>query len=243
MARVRRKKRHRGAALSAMRTRYRRLIQAATVLALSCALVVLVGKALAEDRTYEHLVYNEYSFGSGCSGVKDPIGVVFHGSTATAAHAANQISFHSDWDVPAGGGGQYVKVQTAANGYQCQLVDNGRADGDDDDTRNHVRLWKIPYTPNTNNRKTVGTPHHEDWVHWSPWNDCGTKVIGGGHAVDANGSRGSGFDRGRHRLRDRFEAGGHSVRAVNWGNSRNIEQCDGDPAGSTGAVVIIRMDH
>ena len=74
---------------------------------------------------------------------------------------------------------------------------------------------------------TIGDAHHEDLTY------CG-------HAVDANGSTGSGFDQGRRELRIQMENGGHGWYSEFWGNTQNFQQCDGDYASSDGYTVFSR---
>jgi hypothetical protein len=63
-----------------------------------------------------------------------------------------------------------------------------------------------------------------------------------GHAVDANGPSGSGFDQGRREVRIRVgDAAGHSWYTQNWGNTNNFQQCDGDWARSDGIVTFINL--
>lgn len=107
-------------------------------------------------------------------------------------------------------------------------------------TRYHIRLWNVPAAENP--LKSVGDAHHEDWVNWAPWNPCGFPGSGS-HAVDANGSDGSGFDQGRRATRNGFAAAGHDTSVEYWGNTRNFEQCDNDMAGSNGNGAIIGVWH
>ena len=78
----------------------------------------------------------------------------------------------------------------------------------------------------------VGAAHHEDLVLFP---------VPCGHAVDSNGSRGSGFDQGRDELRDRFAAAGHAWYRVWWGNTQSFKQCDGDYAASDGWTVFVQL--
>ncbi|MEJ7569171.1 MAG: hypothetical protein WKF41_13000 [Gaiellaceae bacterium] len=80
------------------------------------------------------------------------------------------------------------------------------------------------HTDTTLRWTTIGDAHHEDLTY------CG-------HAVDANGANGSGFDQGRQNLRINLENGGHSWRSEFWGNTQNFQQCDGDYASSDGYTV------
>ena len=101
-------------------------------------------------------------------------------------------------------------------------------------TRFHIRVKKTyegdPYLGVTG----VGDAHHEDWVQTCNYG-------AGGHAVDANGSNGSGFDQGRRALRIAFENAGHGWSSKFWDNKRNFKQCDGDYAGSDGYTVYVSL--
>ena len=94
-------------------------------------------------------------------------------------------------------------------------------------SRHHIRLHPIDHDPFIG-WTTVGDAHHEE-VTW-----CG-------HVVNANGSNGSGFDQGRRQLRIRFENAGHGWYSTFWGNTQNMQQCDGRWARSDGYTVFIRL--
>ena len=182
-----------------------------------------------------------YSFGSaGCPSDDhvDPVGAVFEGTQASALNSANQVAEHAGWgDDPSIGGSQWLWVNTGEAKYGCRDFNYDRASaGDGPFSRFHVRLWYVPAS-NQEKRRTVGTPHHEDWVTFP---GC---PFPGNHAVDKNGPEGSGFDQGRHELKKQFLAAGHSVTAEEWGNSANFKQCDGDYAGSDGWGIRISLNH
>ena len=62
-----------------------------------------------------------------------------------------------------------------------------------------------------------------------------------GHAVDANGPGGSGFDQGRDALEAAFVAAGHVTSRAWWGNTQSLKQCDGDFAASDGWTLFVRL--
>jgi len=177
-----------------------------------------------------------YSFGSsGCPKTDhiDPVGVVFQGTHASAKISSEQVALHAGWDEQTSTSTQWLWVLTGNEKYGCRETNyQPVSDGDiPPSSRYHVRLWYVPQEDGTT-RRTVGTPHHEDWVWTCP-----------GHAVDANGSNGSGFDQGRHALKNAFVDGGHSVQSEYWGNTANFKQCDGDYAGSDGWGIRISLNH
>jgi hypothetical protein len=183
-----------------------------------------------------------YSFGSsGCpsNDHTDPIGVVFEGTQASAKISAEQITEHVGWEHSVtSSSNQWLWVNTGEAKYGCRETNYQRASEDDvpPHTRFHVRLWYVPAS-NQENRRTVGTPHHEDFVELPQCPPLG------GHAVDSNGPNGSGFDQGRHELKKGFVAAGHKVVSEEWGNSANFQQCDGDFAGSDGWGIRISLNH
>lgn len=159
----------------------------------------------------------------------DPVGVVFEGDEARHQNVARAFEVHLGW-YDNSGEGQALYVKYVQGGYLCVLLDHQRANGGGPQGRHHIRLWHIPASTGPD-KKVAGTPHHEDWVF-----PCG-------HAVDANGPNGSGFDRGRQAVRDAFASVGHAVDHREWGNTRNFKQCDNEWAGSNGGGVNIGMGH
>lgn len=174
--------------------------------------------------------------GSDCpsDGHTDPVGALFVGTQAYAANVASQVANHAGWS-DGSSSDHWLWVHLGNNQYGCRKTNEQRADHGDlpPSGRYHIRLWWIPASGG-DQKKTVGTPHHEDfrWVCFPP-----------SHAVDSNGSDGSGFDRGRHALKDAFIQGGHGVSSEYWGNTANFHQCDGDWAGSDGWGVRITVNH
>jgi len=196
-----------------------------------------------------------YSFGaSNCNGDSrsDPIGVLFRGRRASASNVAKQVKLHTTLLDPWSGWihdvskGQYLWVLLNGGGYDCREANESVAEASDAGpySRFHTRLWFIPATNGSSELKTIGTPHHEDWITYNPLNNHCTGVTGAGsHAVDQNGSNGSGFDQGRHKLKEAFEEGGHKVESEEWGNTEEIEQCDEGLAGSNGWGHNIWVNH
>lgn len=176
--------------------------------------------------------------GSGCgsSSHVDPVTVVFEGSYANAAGSAEAVSAHAGWvSNAAGSSSQSLWVHQGSGNYSCRITDKQRADGGNSSDRFHIRLWFVDASQGKSVLKTVGTPHHEDYV-------LGPSCFGS-HAVDKNGSNGSGFDKGRARLGSTFLSAGHGVQNEGWGNTANFEQCDGDLAGSNGTGNRIQINH
>lgn len=184
-----------------------------------------------------------YSFGSsGCPSDdhSDPVGALFEGTQASAKNAANQVAEHAGWTYDTKiSSNQWLWVLTGEEKYGCRETNYERASAPDWQLadRYHVRLWYVPAS-NQENRRTVGTPHHEDWVEWP---NC--DKFPGDHAIDSNGPQGSGFDQGRHALKSAFLAAGHAVTPEYWGNTANFKQCDGDYAGSDGWGIKISLNH
>lgn len=167
--------------------------------------------------------------GSSCGAGIDPITMVWRGPDAYAQNVSGQVHYHTGgyWDNTSGSS-QWLWVKDQNNNNSCREMNFQRASGAY--TRIHVRMWYIPLSC-CDNKKTTGDPHHEDWK------------ISCGHAVDQNGSNGSGFDVGRQTIRNNFASGGHYVDTEYWGNTQNFEQCDGGWAGSNGYGALISVYH
>lgn len=172
----------------------------------------------------------------------DPIGVVFIGDRAGVDGVVHNFGVH---DPPYGntsGSLQKLKrkIDNNPDEYRCHTHDAQRGTGEHE--RHHVRLWFIPASSGATKR-TVGSPHYEDWVHWSPANNCGTPPFGSAHAVEKTSPDGSGFDRGRRRIHNQFEDANHIVDTSYWGNTSARPQCDGDYAASNGNGAHINVNH
>ncbi|MDQ3822457.1 MAG: hypothetical protein M3321_04360 [Actinomycetota bacterium] len=157
----------------------------------------------------------------GCASRVDPITAVFY-VYGTADRSLNHVRNHTGWTDGGLGGGQYF----ASHGVCGPTYGEKRGSGGW-----HIRARKT-YDDDVNyGTSTVGTPHHEDIV----W--CGHAVDKGG--VETQGGLPSGFDQGRQAIVNAFYGapdhyfGGYQY----WGNTQEMRQCDGDPAGSNGNVV------
>jgi hypothetical protein len=169
----------------------------------------------------------------------DPINIVFTGY-ADGRTTVNHIGYHTSWD-RRGGTTQYFSSHHvcgemyAQKATGCGLFNLGTIACD----RFHIRVKKT-YHGSDLGVTTRGDAHHEDWLA-----TCNYGI--GGHAVDRNGSNGSGFDQGRRQMRsafqDGFDAGNHRWFSRYWDNRRNFKQCDGDYAASDGYTVFIRLHH
>jgi hypothetical protein len=191
---------------------HKRLLAFAAVVASSLA-VVAEGAAHFDTGDYTH---------TGCPGTTwnrvDPINFVFW-DWGTIGRAENSIQHHAGWTNTSGA------AQTFVDHGNCYSQASQRASGTY--SRYHIRLHPIHEDADLG-WTTVGDAHHEDWISY-----CG-------HAVDANGPNGSGFDQGRRQLRILLENGGHPWYSRWWGNTQNFRQCDGDYAGSDGYTVYSR---
>jgi len=152
----------------------------------------------------------------------DPVNVVF-GTWGTWGRAESQVETHVGW--------------TATSGSTQHFLDHGgcfaqhaqRASGEG--SRFHVRIRGQHWDSGFGWTAAAGA-HHEDLVLF-PF-PCG-------HAVDANGPGGSGFDQGRDELEARFRAAGHETSRAWWGNTQSFKQCDGDYAASDGWTLFVRL--
>lgn len=158
----------------------------------------------------------------------DPVNLVFDGTYGSAGNTIRGIENHNNWTDTSGSGQNLGVAINTTGSYSCNAMYGQRASGTF--TRFHVRIWNIPAATG---RLVAGSAHHEDFITIPP---CG-------HAVDSNGSNGSGFDQGRRKLVDGWQAHGHSADGVWWGNTRNFQQCDGDMAGSDGVGVVLNQPH
>ena len=171
---------------------------------------------------------------SGCASRVDPITFVWFAGGGTEDRTLNHIRGHTGWGGGTGGG-QYF----ASHGF-CRAT-YGEAYNGGTETRYHVRLKQTHDWDSTYEWTTVGTPHYEIWV------DCG---LFNSHAVERGSVNGagvgdywSGFDNGRETIWN-FMAGtdGHYwVPATNWGNTAEMEQCNGWLAGSNGMVYWLSV--
>jgi hypothetical protein len=161
----------------------------------------------------------------------DPVTMIFYGFPATSRNVDSMIQRHAGWTYHTGSD-QWLQSHGFCNHFDVQDADHITL------TRFHTRLWQMPGLDLKSRFITYATPHHEDFVTVG---GCG---FPGNHAVDANGSQGSGFDQGRNRLTRELTAAGYSVGDVQfWGNTQTFRQCDGDDASSNGTVNWIDFDR
>jgi hypothetical protein len=198
-----------------MRERSRAIILAGVVTA---ALATCVGVAFAHFNTG---LYTHKDCPADNYDRVDAINLVFW-DWGTWDRVGSQIESHAGWTNTGG------SMQTFVDHGNCYEMVTQRASGSIASTRYHIRLHGIHFDDSLG-WTTVGDAHHEDLVWY-----CG-------HAVDSNGSNGSGFDQGRRQLRILFENAGHGWSSRYWGNTQNFKQCDGDYAGSDGYTVFIRL--
>ncbi|MGH9890961.1 MAG: hypothetical protein ACREA0_03040 [bacterium] len=103
----------------------------------------------------------------------------------------------------------------------CYTMGTQRASGDWNDDRFHIRIFYAHYTSTSS--YSVGDAHWEEWT---------ARLC---HAVPENTSaQGSGFDKGKRRLKSAMSIGGHSVTDTWSGNTDTFRQCNGKYAGSNG---------
>jgi hypothetical protein len=209
-------------------------------------------------------VAGNYSFGAGECGTNidkaDPVGVIFRGRRAGVSNVQGYLKTenHTDWDwefLDEQFGKQALNVRTGSGTYTCHTTDGSNAEHEITSSRYHVRLWNIPAPGGPAGEvKTVGTPHHEDFIKHAGWGpistpdhcnsipfEVGGAKFSGNHAVDEGGveqNKDSGFDQGRRKLREKFETM-HTTEFEYWGNTNEYEQCDEDKAGSNGTGIII----
>jgi hypothetical protein len=215
-----------------------------------------VGAAMTRDMTFEVVAAdNEHhpadsfarSMGDGaCQGRVDPVGVLFRGTEGGYKAVDENIRHHSNWDSGGpgtAGGGQGLQVDvedgTGRISRECRLPDGDRSTGcfPPPCDRYHVRLWRIPASPNQN-KKTAGTPHYEvrEWrchtvVHGAP------PVCAPEHCLPVHS-----FTRARRTLRDHFQPQ-HSVKTVEWSGDVNAIQKCGDRVELDGMVSVTSVGH
>jgi hypothetical protein len=152
----------------------------------------------------------------------DPVNVVFHG-WGTWGRAASQVESHAGWRATTGSAQHFLDHAT------CRSLHAQRSSGQG--SRFHVRI-RGQHPDGALGWTATGDAHHEDLV---------LLPLPCGHAVDADGPGGSGFDQGREELRSRFEAAGHESTRSWWGNTQSFKQCDGDYAGSDGWTAYVEL--
>jgi hypothetical protein len=189
------------------------------------SLLVVAALDLATPAAAHFDAGSKYTYG-GCPGTQqnraDPLNVVFT-AWGTWGRGVSQIESHAGWRDTSG------STQSFVDHGSCYAMHAQRASGTF--TRFHIRIRGQHYD-DTLGWTATGDAHHEDFVVFP---------LPCGHAVDANGANGSGFDQGRDELASRFAAAGHPTRLVWWGNTQSFKQCDGDYAGSDGWTVFVEL--
>jgi hypothetical protein len=190
------------------------------VLGLGASVLVLAGVAQAHFDSGDGYTH------AGCPADPadrvDPLNVVFNG-WGTWGRAVAQVEAHAGWTATTG------SAQAFLDHGACYAHHAQRSSGHA--SRYHLRIRGQHPDATLGWTATAGA-HHEDLV-LLPW-PCG-------HAVDADGPGGSGFDRGRDEIHARFAAAGHASARRWWGNTQSFKQCDGDYAGSDGWTVWIEL--
>jgi hypothetical protein len=166
--------------------------------------------------------YTHRGCSAGASTRSDPVNVVFHG-WGTWGRAASQVESHAGWKSTSGSG------QLFLDHGACSVQHVQRASGEA--SRFHVRLRGQHWDPALG-WAAAAAAHHEDLVLFP---------LPCGHAVDANGPGGSGFDQGRDALAAAFAVAGHATSRAWWGNTQSFKQCDGDYAASDGWTVFVGL--
>ncbi len=152
----------------------------------------------------------------------DPINVVFT-TWGTWGRAESQIETHAGWTVTSG------STQSFVDHGGCLPMHTQRASGQA--SRFHVRIRGQHQDPSLG-WVAAASAHHEDFV---------LLPVPCGHAVDSNGSGGSGFDQGRDELERQLVSAGHASYRAWWGNTQSFKQCDGDYAASDGWAVFVAL--
>lgn len=188
--------------------------------ALSAAAVTTSLFVSAVDAHADFAVY-PYTHGSGCSGRIDPITFVYYGQTAHQNNSLNHTATHMGWRNSDGSN------QTFSSHGNCRTQHWQRADSCGICNRYHTRAGQTWHQDLLGRYETVLTPHHEE-----------ISVAHLCHAVDGNGSRGSGFDKARSAMiRGHLYTHHYWGDYAYWGNTATRRQCDGDRAGSNGYVA------
>jgi hypothetical protein len=184
--------------------------------------VALLSASAAQAHFDASSRYTQLSCPGAAATSADPVNVVFHG-WGTWGRAQSQVSTHAGWSSSSG------TTQHLLDHGGCYAQHTQRASGEG--SRFHVRLRGQHWDASLG-WAAAGAAHHEDLVLFP--RPCG-------HAVDANGAAGSGFDQGRNELEVRLVAAGHPAARAWWGNTQSFRQCDGDYAGSDGWVAFVGL--
>lgn len=185
---------------------------------MGCATALLALFALAPSSAFADFNTSYYTYNT-CDSPrtqKDPVNVVFYGSRAWQSNTTNHVQGHTGWDNTSGS-----SQVTFSHGYCRGMTTRASGSG----SRFHIRMFQTYHLDDKGRYETVAAVHHEDLL------PCG-------HAVDQNGSNGSGFDQGKWKLRDLLAGTHHALASTqNWGNTNNFKQCDLQYASSNGYVA------
>lgn len=194
--------------------------RSAFVLAVTSVLALAGTPALAHFDAADP--YSHASCPASAANRVDPINVVFT-TWGTWGRAVSQIETHAGWTQTTG------SAQAFVDHGSCAPMHAQRANGHG--SRFHVRL-RGQHADAALGWSAAASAHHEDLVLFP---------VACGHAVDANGLSGSGFDQGRDELVRRFATAGHPSTRVWWGNTQSFKQCEGDYAGSDGWTAFVEL--
>jgi hypothetical protein len=162
----------------------------------------------------------------------DPVMVVFY-NNGQAPAIRTHVEHHLGWTNQEGRG-QWYKIHEDPTVCGKNIEASQRASACGTCDRYHIRFKETYHSDATWGATSLATPHHEEWVRF---NGCG---ITGGHAVFEP----YGFQDGRTVVYNQFVPRGghvHGGTAV-WGNTAQMQQCDGAWVGSLdGYVEFIRI--
>ncbi len=150
---------------------------------------------------------------------------------ATAYGTRVHVNHHTGWEPTIVG----TTASFAGSGW-CLEMNNQLTDATFD--RFHFRYRQSPVYDFYYGDVTLGAGHHEDYIDpyeasFKGW-DCSWH---GNHAVDENGTYGSGFDQGRAKIYNSFVGTHHVYGGLgDWGNTHMFQQCDEGWAQSNGGV-------
>lgn len=215
------------------------------------AVLALPGQAAAHlDRGYgySHKVSN---CGSSVQTFADPITAVMSG---TGVSGVDRVQIILDW---------IVRWEKRTLDESQWFSDHGGCEQNNVRGANHpvytlaggvqrISRWHIRGRYQGGHPKghnwTVMTPHRDVWQNEYTdrqgrvncrGRDFGTVHPHGTHYVHRNAGRGSGFDRGREKLREKLAP--FFTGRIAWGNTATIKQCNGQKAGSNGYVAYFHL--
>jgi hypothetical protein len=168
----------------------------------------------------------------------DPVGIVFYGS-ATGARTMNHIRYHTGWPI------KPTLHQNFSSWGVCGKTYDEAASGRWYHSRYHVRVRKTARRTSLVGTTTLSTPHHEDYLKGRSIHPFCTHPVDKGGVGPNGGGLMSGFTQGRDELFSRMVSSSHhnNTAWVQWGNTREFRQCDGDYAGGDGWVVYVLVPN